>query len=60
VVDRVDVTTEDVLSDAIRKPRSDCGKADQQRVGAILRACGFARRKVRTGARTVWQWERSE
>ncbi|WP_321470108.1 virulence-associated E family protein [uncultured Paludibaculum sp.] len=59
LVGRSDVTTGEVLERALNTSPERQTKGDQMRVAACLRTLGWNRRKIRTGAKVEWRYERA-
>lgn len=54
--ERMSLTVTEVLTDALFVPKERWNSGTSRRIGAILRAAGWERRKVRDGRRTIWTW----
>ncbi len=54
---RAEVTLDEVLTSAVKKPLDQQGQKDQKAVASILRANGWKSRQVRKNKRTVRIWE---
>jgi len=55
-----DLTTAYLLTQGLDKPKGQWSRADEMRVGAIMRKAGWHKRRVRVGTRLVYLWERGE
>ena len=58
LLDRVDVTVAEVLTDGVKVPLGQIGRSEQRRVASILRKLGWERKTVRRGEDFVKRWIR--